>query len=320
MTVLGYHASHEQFPPSALLDWVQLAEGAGFEAAMCSDHFNPWSGAQGESGYSFAWLGAALQATSLPMGLVCTPGYRQHPAVVAQAIATLGELFPERIWAAFGSGQALNESITGERWPSKEERNRRLRECVEIIDALWAGERVTHHGLVDVVEATLHTRPDKAPRGFAAAVTAKTARWAADWADGLITVAHPLEEMKELVSAFRDHGGKDKELYLQMQVSYADSDQKALQNAHEQWGTNIFASSVLAELPSPKSFEAAAELVTPEQMQGPVRCSSSLEQHLEWIGAYADLGFDAIFLHNVGPNQGEFIAAFGEAVLPELIR
>lgn len=318
MTIFGYHASHEQFPPSALLDYVQLAEGAGFEAAMCSDHFNPWSSDQGESGYSFAWLGAALQATSLPMGLVCAPGYRQHPAIVAQAIATLGELFPDRIWAAFGSGQALNESITGENWPAKEERNKRLRECIEIIDALWAGETVTHRGLVDVVEAQLHTRPDEPPPAFTAAVTAETARLAADWADGLITVAHPLEEMSDVVRAFRDHGGQHKELYLQMQISYADTDQQALKNAHEQWRTNIFGSSVLAELPSPKHFEAAAEFVTPEQMQGPVRCSSSLDQHLEWIGDYVDLGFDAIFLHNVGRNQREFISAFGEAVLPGL--
>ncbi len=318
MTVFGYHASHEQFPPSELLDYVQLAEGAGFEAAMCSDHFNPWSSDQGESGYSFAWLGAALQATSLPMGLVCAPGYRQHPAIVAQAVATLGEMFPSRIWAAFGSGQALNESITGERWPPKDERNERLRECVEIIEALWDGETVTRRGLIDVVDAHLHTRPDESLPAFAAAVTPDTARWAADWADGLITIAHPIDEMNDVVRAFRDNGGQGKELYLQMQISYADSDQQALQNARDQWRTNIFDSPVLAELPSPRHFEAAAEFITPEQMQGPVQCSSNLQQHRKWIGDYVDLGFDAIFLHNVGRNQREFISAFGEAVLPEM--
>ena len=318
MTQIGYHASHEQFPPSALLDYVCLAQQAGFEAAMCSDHFNPWSSDQGESGYSFAWLGAALQATDLTLGLVCTPGYRQHPAIVAQALATLGELFPGRIWAAFGSGQALNESIVGKRWPSKDERNKILRECVAIIRALWDGETVTRTGLVDILNAELHTRPAEPPPSFAAAVTAGTARWAAGWADGLITVAHPLAKMRDVVDAFRQHGGEDKELYLQMQISYAQSDEQALTNAHEQWKTNIFSSSVLTELPSPGHFEAAAQLVTPEQMQGPVRCSASLEQHLEWIGAYANLGFDAIFLHNVGRNQREFISTFGESVLPAL--
>jgi coenzyme F420-dependent glucose-6-phosphate dehydrogenase len=318
MTTIGYHASHEQFPPSALLDYVQRAEGAGFEAAMCSDHFNPWSEDQGESGYSFAWLGAALQATNLPMGLVCAPGYRQHPAIVAQAIATLAEIFSDRVWAAFGSGQALNESITGRHWPAKGERNQRLLECVEVMRALWAGETVDRRGFVDVVQAKLHTRPDHPPPSLAAAITAETARWAAGWADGLITIAHPLDELKEVVDAFRNNGAGDKPIYLQMQISYADTDEQALQNAHEQWRTNIFDSPLLTELPSPSHFEAAAQFVEPDDMQGPVRCSSSLEQHIEWIAAYEELGLEAIFLHNVGPNQREFISAFGEEVLPSL--
>ena len=318
MTTIGYHASHEQFPPSELLDYVRRAEAAGFEAAMCSDHFNPWNEDQGESGYSFAWLGAALQATDLPMGLVCAPGYRQHPAIVAQAVATLAEMFPDRVWAAFGSGQALNESITGGRWPAKGERNQRLLECVEIMRALWAGETVDRRGFVDIVQATLHTRPDEMPSSFAAAITPETARWVAGWADGLITIAHPMDELKEVIDAFRNNGGADKPIYLQMQLSYADTDEQALDNAHQQWRTNIFDSPLLTELPTPSHFEAAAEFVAPDDMQGPVRCSSSPAQHLEWIGAYEELGFDAIFLHNVGRNQRQFISTFAEEVLPSL--
>lgn len=312
MPLIGYHASHEQFSPSELLRYVRHAEDAGFQAAMCSDHFNPWSSDQGESGYSFAWLGAALQATSLPMGLVCAPGYRQHPAIVAQALATLEELFAGRVWAAFGSGQALNESITGGPWPPKEERNQRLKECVEIITALWAGERITRRGAIEVENARLHTRPKTPPAALAAAISPETARWAASWAQGVITIAHPLEEMKSFIEAFREGGGEGKKLFLQMQLSYASTDQEALQNAHHQWRTNIFESPVLTDLPSPEHFEAAASFVTREQMQGPVRCSSSLEQHREWIAEYAALGFDAIYLHNVGRNQEEFIAAFGD--------
>lgn len=131
--VIGYHASHEQIGPDHLLDYVQLAEAAGFDAAMCSDHFYPWSDAQGESAFAWSWLGAALQATTIPFGVVCAPGQRYHPAVIAQAAATLAVMFPERFWMAIGSGQALNEHITGERWPSKRERNERLRECATII-------------------------------------------------------------------------------------------------------------------------------------------------------------------------------------------
>src|SRR5687768_2046557 len=114
MTSFGYHASHEQFAPSLLLQWSQLAEEMGFEAIMCSDHFHPWSERQGQSGFSFAWLGAAMQATSLSFGSVCAPGQRYHPAIVAQATATLAEMFPQRYWVALGSGQLLNEHITGE--------------------------------------------------------------------------------------------------------------------------------------------------------------------------------------------------------------
>lgn len=318
MTAIGYHCSHEQFSPSELLDYVQRAENAGFEAAMCSDHFHPWSRAQGQSGFSWAWLGAALQATSLPVGLVCAPGYRYHPAIVAQAVATLAELFPGRSWTAFGSGQALNESITGKRWPSKPERNARLKECVDVMRALWSGERVNHHGLVDVVDATLYTRPQDQPPAFVAALTPETARWAARWADGLITIAHPLDQLKEVVDAFRNNGGGDKPLYLQMQLSYASSQQEALDNAHEQWKTNLFESPIQADLPGPEHFEAAAEFVTPDDMRGPVKISAHVDDHIQWLRDYLDLGFESIFLHNVGKNQPQFISRFGEEVLPAL--
>src|SRR5688572_30561942 len=116
---VGFHASHEQVPPSPLLEAVQAAEAAGFTAAMSSDHFAPWSERQGHSGFAWSWLGAALATTTLPFGIVCAPGQRYHPAIVAQAAATLGAMFPARLWVALGSGEASNEHITGDRWPSK---------------------------------------------------------------------------------------------------------------------------------------------------------------------------------------------------------
>ncbi|HEX6115159.1 MAG TPA: LLM class flavin-dependent oxidoreductase, partial [Geminicoccaceae bacterium] len=116
MPLIGFHASHEQVDPRALLDAVQAAEAAGFQVAMCSDHFAPWSTRQGESGFAWSWLGAALQATSLSFGVVNAPGQRYHPAIIAQAAATLNVMFPDRFWIAIGSGQLLNEHITGERW------------------------------------------------------------------------------------------------------------------------------------------------------------------------------------------------------------
>src|SRR5690349_23632090 len=144
MTVHGVHASHEQIHPAELLAAVRRAEEAGFTAAMSSDHFAPWSERQGQSGYAWSWLGAALQATELPFGVVTAPGQRYHPAITAQAIGTLAAMYPGRFWAALGTGEASNEHITGERWPRKELRSARLRECVEIIRALLRGEEVSH--------------------------------------------------------------------------------------------------------------------------------------------------------------------------------
>src|SRR3712207_584894 len=142
---------------------------------MCSDRFHPWTERQGESGFAWSWLGAAMQAPALPFGVVCAPGQRYHPAVVAQAAATLAEMFPGRFWLAVGSGQALNEHITGGAWPPKAERNARLEECVEVIRALWAGETVSRRGRwVRVEAARLYTRPETPPLLFGAAVSEAT--------------------------------------------------------------------------------------------------------------------------------------------------
>ena len=149
VTIVGIHASHEQMPPSELLYAVRFAESAGFDAAMCSDHLAPWGERQGHSGHAWTWLGAALQATEIAFGVVTAPGQRYHPVVLAQAIATLGELFPDRFWAALGTGEAINEHVTGDRWPDKPTRDARLLECVDVMRALLRGEEVTHHGLVE---------------------------------------------------------------------------------------------------------------------------------------------------------------------------
>lgn len=318
MVQLGYHASHEQFAPRELLALVQLAERAGFSAAMCSDHFYPWSDRQGQSGFAWSWLGAALQATSLPFGVVSTPGWRYHPAVLAQAGATLAQMYPGRFWVALGSGEALNEQITGECWPSKQDRNRRLQECVTVIRALWAGETVTHQGLVRVEEAWLYTRPDTPPLIIGAALTPETARWLGGWADGLITVNKPREQLRQIVASFREGGGAGKPLYLQVHLSYARSQDEAYASAHDQWRANVLPSSVLAELRLPAQFDAAAEHLRPADLEPGVRISNDVQQHLAWLQDDVELGFSQLCLHNVGRNQQEFIEVFGAQVLPLL--
>src|SRR4051812_39172788 len=205
MTRFGFHASHEQFTPRDLLDWTRLAEQAGFDCAMSSDHFHPWSERQAQSGFAWSWLGAALQATALPFGVVNAPGQRYHPALIAQASATLAQMFPGRFWVALGTGQYLNEHINGDPWPPKPERQARLKEAVAVIRALWAGETVNHETpWFRVRDARLYTRPETPPRIFGAAITEDTARWAGGWADGLITVGKEPENLRKLIDAFRE--------------------------------------------------------------------------------------------------------------------
>jgi probable non-F420 flavinoid oxidoreductase len=319
MTTYGYHASHEQFPPSELLTLVGEAERAGFQAAMASDHFLPWCEAQGQSGFAWAWLGAALQATALPFGVVNAPGYRYHPAIIAQAAATLCEMFPRRFWIALGSGERLNEHITGERWPPKEERNRRLAECVDVMRALWAGETVTHHGLITVEEAKLYTRPASPPRVIGAALTAETAKWLGGWADGLITASQPRDRLRRVIDAFREGGGEGKPLLLQVKVSHAATEAAAIASAHEQWRTVVFDSAVLAELRMPAEFDAAARFVQPAEVLEHVRISAEPERHVDWLREDAALGFDEIYIHNVSREQRRFVDDFGERVLPALL-
>lgn len=317
MPRIGWHASHEQIAPSRLLADVRLAEQAGFEAGMSSDHFSPWSERQGESGFAWSWLGAALQATSLPFGVVNAPGQRYHPAIVAQAIGTLATMYPGRFWAALGTGEASNEHITGQGWPRKEVRTERLAESVAVMRRLLDGEEVSHDGLVTVDRARLWTRPEAPPPLLGAAVSESTAAWCAGWADGLITVAAPLDTLRRVLAAYRENGGRGKAC-LQVHLSYHRDEAEALRIAHEQWRTNVFASPLCWDLELPEIFDQAAEHVTPDAVRETVRVSAEPGRHAAWLQEYADLGFDEVYLHHVGVEQSEFLDVFGAEVLPQL--
>ena len=322
MPTIGYHASHEQFTPGDLLSYVQLAERAGFRSAMCSDHFLPWSERQGQSGFAWSWLGAALQATALPLGVVTVPGgWRYHPTILAQAAATLNSMFPDRFWMAAGSGEALNEHVVGEHWPEKRDRNARVREAVDIMRALWAGETVSHRGLIRVEEAKLYTRSANPTRIIAAALSPETARWAGGWADGMITVLGEKDAMRRMIDSFREGGGEGKPVHLQAQLSFAATDAEALDAAFDQWRFAMLGSPALSSLRTPAEFDAAIAHVHREDIADRIRVSSDPEWHLEWLIATAELGFSEIHLHNVCRHeQQRFIEVFGERVLPDLHR
>jgi probable non-F420 flavinoid oxidoreductase len=317
MTVIGFHCSHEQVAPGRLLLDVQHAEQVGFTAAMSSDHLSPWSERQGESGFAWSFLGAALATTNLPFGVVTAPGQRYHPAVTAQAIATLASMFPGRFWAALGSGEASNERVTGGAWPRKEVRDARLVECVDVIRRLLSGEQVDHDGLVTVNRARLWTLPDAVPPLIGPAVTPATAARHAAWADGLVTVNQPLDTLRQVLDAYRDAGGRGP-ARLQVHLSWAPTDDEALAIAHDQWRSNVHGPPVSWDTETVEAFDVMAQTVTPEQVAEVVNVSSDPARHAAWIQEYVDQGWEEIYLHHVGQSQRAFLDTFGEQVLPQL--
>jgi probable non-F420 flavinoid oxidoreductase len=317
--VVGFHCSHEQHPPSALLEHLRLAGEAGFTAAMCSDHFHPWSDRQSHSGFAWSWLGAALARTSLSCGTVCAPGQRYHPAVIAQAAATLAEMFPQRFWLAIGSGEALNEAVTGDPWPDKPVRQARLHESAAVMRALWAGETVSLRGHTTTSAARLYSRPAAPPLLLGAALTPDTARWVGSWADGLITVAGPRPDMGAVVDAFREGGGATKPMFLQVTVSFARTDDESVAAAYEQWRQCALPPSQLADLPTPAAFDRACADVAIGDVLARVRASADIQRHIAALQEDAALGFDRIYLHNVArAHQARFIEACGTHLLPAL--
>ncbi|WP_406249083.1 TIGR03885 family FMN-dependent LLM class oxidoreductase [Microbacterium sp. M] len=317
MVQIGFHASHEQVDPAKLLQAVRDAESVGFDGAMCSDHLAPWTRAQGESGYAWSWIGAALALTRFPIGLVTAPGQRYHPVITAQAAATLATMFPGRFWAALGSGEALNEHVTGAEWPDKERRDRRLRESAAVIRALIGGERVDHDGEVRVHEARIWSRPTAPPELLAAAVSPETAAEVTSWADGLITVGSDPAATAQTREAYRDAGGGGP-LAVQIHVSLAGTDAEALALARDQWSHATAPAERTWDLEQPEDFEALAD-PTEEKLRSAVLISGSATALAEQIAQVA-LGYDRVYLHHVGVDQTAFLARCESELLPMLRR
>lgn len=304
---IAYHASHEQFAPSHLLQLVQRAEAAGFHAIHSSDHFHPWSERQAQSGFSFSWLGAAMAVTKLPFSMVCAPGQRYHPAVVAQAIATLGEMFPGRFSVELGSGEALNEKITGQGWPDKNIRNERLLQCFQVIHALLQGKEVSYHGHICVSEARLYSLPAIKPALFCAVITTDSAAWAGQWAEGMLTTGGDLQEVKDKINAFRAAAGTEKPIYVQEAFSFSTTTQAALKGAHDQWRSNLISKEQLDSFWLPVQFDMAAQNITEEQVGQQLDLYTDIQALQEKLFQYQQLGVQRVILHNVNREQEYFI-------------
>jgi coenzyme F420-dependent glucose-6-phosphate dehydrogenase len=318
MVRIGFHASHEQYPPSQLLRCVKLAEQAGFQAASCSDHFHPWSEGQRASGFAWTWLGSALEATKLSLSVVNAPGQRYHPAVIAQAAATLCEMYPDRFWLAIGSGENLNEHITGQPWPAKEIRHQRLEECVAVMRDLWDGKSVDYTGHVRVDRAQLRTLPAKAPLVVGAALTDDTSRWLGGWADGLITAGNDPESLQKNVNAFRAGGGEGKPVYLQIAMAHGPTDEQALDVAYERWRVAGLKPADLADTATPQEFDAKTRSVSRGTLQENLCIAASTDRHAEVLASCAAVGFECIYINPITRDLEGFIDVFAQHVLPQV--
>jgi coenzyme F420-dependent glucose-6-phosphate dehydrogenase len=312
MAAIAYHASQEQFAPSELLRLAKKAEEAGFDAIHSSDHFHPWSVRQGHSGFTFSWIGAAMQQSKLPFSMVCAPGQRYHPAIVAQAIATLGEMFPGRFSVELGSGEALNEMITGTPWPEKNIRNERLKECADIIRRLLQGEEVTFNGHVKVREAKLYSLPAEKPKLFCAALSEPTSKWAGSWADGLLTTSGELDDTNKKIKAFHDNGGKGKPVYLQFSFSYARKKDDAIDGAYDQWRSTFVGTEKLAALYKPEQFDETAKGITRDEVAEKLLIISNVNELGDHIKKLESTGAEKIVLHNLNRLHDDFIEDYGK--------
>lgn len=327
----GYAAMLEQFHPSEAVALSEYAESRGFSGVMAADHFQPWVPAQGQSAFVWNVLTAVGERTTGDFGPgVTCPSFRWHPAMVAQASATLAAMYPGRHWLGLGSGEALNEHITGGYWPETAERINRMFEAIELISKLFsnsiAGKDSKHSGQFFKLESTrLWTMPEQAPQILVATAGPVTAKRAGKHADGLITVGAPREKIAGLFERF-DSGareaGKDPALMpkvLQLHLSWAPTDEEALANAMLEW-PNGGMKFPKADIRSPFELEQMAKLVRPEDFAGRLVISADPDVHRAYIQSFVDLGFDRIYLHNVGRNQREWIDRFAADVLPKLSR
>lgn len=318
MVRIGYTLSSEEHGPGDLLLYGRIAEESGFDFLTISDHFHPWTSRQGQSPFVWSVLGGlAVKTEEIPvMTAVTCPTMRIHPAIIAQAAATTASLLPDRFTLGVGTGENLNEHVTGTAWPESGERLDMLEEAIELIRRLWTGEVVTErtpHYTVD--RARLFTVPETSPPIAVAASSPAAARLAGRAGDALISTAPEAE----IVEAFREAGGEGP-VYGQLTVCYGPDEAKAKDEALEWWPNTSVPGEVGLELAEPQHFEEVAELITTEQVGEKVVCGPDPDAIVEMVEMFTDAGFDQVFLHQVGPRQEEFLAFAKAELLPSIDR
>ena len=316
MTKIGYALSSEEHGPGDLVAYARRAEEAGFDFLMISDHFHPWIDRQGHSPFVWSVLGGIARETErIPIGTgVTCPTIRIHPAIVAQAAATTAAMMPGRFWLGLGTGENLNEHVIGEGWPAPDERLDMLEEAIDVIRDLWTGESVTHRGPFYTVEgARIYTRPEEPPPIFVAAKGERAIQVAAR-NDGLISTVPDADVLQRFDKA----GGEGKPKLGMLHVCWAKSEAEAKRTAREWWPNSAMPGELGVELPLPRHFEQAAELLGEDDVCRELTCGPDPEKHAEALRAYIDAGYDHVYVHQIGPDQTGFFDVYERDVLPKL--
>ena len=317
MLKLGYALSSEEHEPNKLISHAQMAERVGFKFVLISDHFHPWVSQQGQSPFVWSVLGGLAQATqrvSVGIGVTC-PIMRIHPALVAQAAATVAAMMPGRFFLGLGTGEYLNEHIFGDPWPRIETRQEMLAEAIHIVRELWKGEEYSHHGTYFTVrDARIYTLPQKLPPIYVAASGPESAELAAEISDGLISTTPG----DKVVKAFRKNGGAEKPRYGMVKVCWAYSQEEARETVKHWWPTSSISGSLHADLPTPKHFEDVVEAMGEPKIPDDTILGPNPNSYLKAIQSLEENGFDHIYLHQIGPDQEGFFKFFKSELLPLL--
>lgn len=322
MVEMGYHLSSEEHGPKDLIRYAQRAEQAGFRFATISDHYLPWLDRQGNSPYAWTVLGGVAQATSnLHLGTAVTaPVIRYHPAILAQAVATVATMAPGRFWLGVGTGENLNEHILGKHWPEGGIRREMLVEAVDIMRQLWTGDWVSYYGSYFQVEnARIYTLPEQPLPVYFAAASSATIDLAGWIGDGLIAVSPSAKLVKAFHEASESEDGGQKPRYGKLTICWAETDAEARRIAYEWWRQSAVP-GLGSILPLPQYYEDASKLVTEDEVAKALLVGPGAERQLSAIQQFVDAGFDHVFVHQVGPDQEGFFRFYEREVLPKLPR
>jgi G6PDH family F420-dependent oxidoreductase len=312
---IGYFLSSEEHGPRALVEQARAAEQAGFEGLWISDHFHPWNDEQGESPFVWGVIGALSEATSLPVTTAVTcPTVRTHPAVIAQATATASLQCRGGFRLGVGTGEALNEHVTGARWPTADVRLEMLEEAVAVIRELLGGGRVDHHGAHYTVEdARIYSCPEEVTPILMSGFGEKSIEVAARIADGFITT----QPDPQARASYQEQGGRGPTT-AGAKVCYGPSREDSVALAHRLWPNTGLPGELAQVLPSPKHFEQATQIVTPEMIGESTPCGPDLDEHIAALRKYAEAGYDELYVSQIGPHSEELFKTFEAEVLPAL--